>query len=185
MSKNLGVLKKETVCNSGGNSMDTRICVLKWRGSTYGSDRSVPDVSDADLYDRTADSPVTQRSKWSISVAVLILHVEILHTPSVSDLCKKRECLLGGDTLFSAFTGFLSQYLKYRKKWVKSQCFSLLFISVCLFLAFYKCILEGVYSALNTMAGTGLFRFIFFIMKFHVLILNVLIWTVFSYKTTG
>ncbi|GAA0653607.1 hypothetical protein GCM10008902_18630 [[Clostridium] innocuum] len=29
MSKNLGVLKKETVCNSGGNSMDTRICVLK------------------------------------------------------------------------------------------------------------------------------------------------------------
>ncbi len=31
--------------------MDTRTCVLKGRGSTYGSDRSVPDVSDADLYD--------------------------------------------------------------------------------------------------------------------------------------
>ena len=130
MSKNLGVLKKETVCNSGGNSMDTRICVLKWRGSTYGSDRSVPDVSDAELYDRTAEPPVTQWSKWSISVAVLILHVEILHTPSVSDLCKKRECLLAGYTLFSAFKGFLSQYLKYRKKWVKSQCLSLLSISV-------------------------------------------------------
>ena len=53
------------------------------------------------------------------------------------------------------------------------------------FLAFYKCILELVYSALSTMAGTGRFRFIFFIMKFHVLIFNVLIWTVFSYKTTG
>ena len=130
MSKNLGVLKKETVCNSGGNSMDTRTCVLKWRGSTYGSDRSVPDVSDAELYDRTAEPPVTQWSKWSISVAVLILHVEILHTPSVSDLCKKRECLLAGDTLFSALKGFLSQFLKYRKKWVKSQCLSLLSISV-------------------------------------------------------
>ena len=43
-----------------------------------------------------------------------------------------------------------------------------------LFLAFYKCILELVYSALSTMAGTGLFRFIFFIMKFHVLIFNAL-----------
>ena len=49
MSKNLGVLKKETVCNSGGNSMDTKTCVL-----------SVPDVSEADLYDRTAEPPVTQ-----------------------------------------------------------------------------------------------------------------------------
>lgn len=58
-----------------------------------------------------------------------------------------------------------------------------------LFLAFYKCILELVYSALNTMAGTGLFKSLLFFnmynMKFHVLILNVLIWTVFSYKTTG
>ena len=58
-----------------------------------------------------------------------------------------------------------------------------------LFLAFYKCILELVYSALSTMAGTGLLESLLFfnmyVMKFHVLIFNVLIWTVFSYKTTG
>ena len=58
-----------------------------------------------------------------------------------------------------------------------------------LFLAFYKCILELVYSALSTMAGTGLFKSLLFFnmynMKLHVLIFNVLIWTVFSYKTTG
>lgn len=57
------------------------------------------------------------------------------------------------------------------------------------FLAFYKCILEGVYSALNTMAGTGLLESLLFfnmyVMKFHVLIFNVLIWSVFSYKPTG
>lgn len=55
------------------------------------------------------------------------------------------------------------------------------------FLAFYKCILELVYSALSTMAGTGLFKSLLFFnmynMKFHVLIFNVLIWTVFSYKS--
>ena len=46
------------------------------------------------------------------------------------------------------------------------------------FLAFYKCILELVYSALSTMAGTGLFKSLLFFnmynMKFHVLIFNAL-----------
>ena len=47
-----------------------------------------------------------------------------------------------------------------------------------LFLAFYKCILELVYSAFSTMAGTGLFKSLLFFnmynMKFHVLIFNAL-----------
>ena len=121
MSKNLGVLKKETVCNSGGNSMDTRTCVLKWRGSTYGSDRSVPDVSDADLSHRAAEPQVTTLCNWSHFCGSPYPACRN-HTPLLSQTSKKKRVYGSNCPLsFPVFTDLLSQYLKYKHYMVWSQ----------------------------------------------------------------